>query len=129
MTPWLRYLLFQIPGWIITAAVLFSLWHWQFIPAWLAVIGFFGWVLKDLLLYPFLRRAYETDAKSGSAALVGARGIAEQDLAPQGYIRVRGELWRAVASPPHRVVSAGTEVEIVSADGMQLFVRPVADDR
>jgi membrane protein implicated in regulation of membrane protease activity len=128
VSPWLRYLLFQIPGWIITAAVLGSLWHWQFIPKWLAVVGFLGWLLKDLLLYPFLRLAYETDIKTGSAALVGARGIAEQDLAPHGYIRVRGELWRAVASPPDRVVSAGTEVEIVDADRMRLSVRAIASD-
>lgn len=121
-------MLFQIPGWIIAATILVGLWHWEYLPAWLAAIGFFGWVLKDLLMYPLLRRAYETDVKSGSAALVGARGIAEQELAPQGYIRVRGELWRAVAAPPHQAVSAGAEVEIVSADGMRLFVRPVAGD-
>jgi membrane-bound serine protease (ClpP class) len=126
VSPRLKYLIFQIPGWVITAAVLERLWHWQFIPKWLAVVGFCGWVLKDLLLYPFLRRAYETDIKTGSAALVGARGIAEEDLAPHGYIRVRGELWRAVVSPPDQVVNAGAEVEIVSADGMRVFVRTIA---
>lgn len=122
----LKYLVFQIPGWMITAAILGSLWHWQFIPKWLAVLGFFAWVLKDLLLYPFLRPAYETGVKTGSAALVGARGVAEENLAPQGYIRVRGELWRAVATPADQVVNAGTEVEIVGADGMRVFVRPIA---
>ncbi|HEX9787695.1 MAG TPA: NfeD family protein, partial [Candidatus Binatia bacterium] len=122
------YLLFQIPGWMITATVLAILWHWQFIPRWLAVAGFFGWLLKDLLLYPFLRRAYETDVKAGSAALVGAKGVAEEELAPHGYIRVRGELWRAVASPPDQVVNAGAVVEIVGADGMRVFVRPIATD-
>jgi membrane protein implicated in regulation of membrane protease activity len=124
----LKYLVFQIPGWIITAAVLASLWHWQFIPQWLAVLGFFAWVLKDLLLYPFLRPAYETGVKTGSAALIGARGMAEENLAPHGYIRVRGELWRAVATPADQVVNAGTEVEIVSAEGMRVFVRPIAAD-
>ena len=124
----LKYLVFQIPGWIITAAVLASLWHWQFIPQWLAVAGFFAWVLKDLLLYPFLRPAYDTDIKTGSAALVGARGVAEEDLAPHGYIRVRGELWRAVATPADQVVNAGTTVEIVSADGMRVFVRAIANE-
>jgi membrane protein implicated in regulation of membrane protease activity len=104
------------------------LWHWQFIPKWLAGLGFLAWVLKDLLLYPFLRPAYETGVKTGSAALIGARGMAEENLAPQGYIRVRGELWRAVATPADQVVNAGTEVEIVSADGMRVFVRPIAAD-
>ena len=96
--------------------------HWEFIPQWLAVLGFVGWLLKDLLLYPFLRRAYEPGV-TGSARLVGSRGTAEGDLSPTGYIRVRGELWRAVVSPADHVIRSGTEVEIVSAERMEVFVR------
>ena len=124
MSPKIKYLLFQIPGWIITAIVLLMLSHWEFIPKWLAVLCFVAWLLKDLLLYPFLRRAYEPGV-TGSARLVGSRGVAEGDLAPTGYIRVRGELWRAVVSPADNVIRSGTEVEVVSADRMEVFVRAV----
>lgn len=124
MSPKIKYLLFQIPGWIITAIVLLMLLHWEFIPKWLAVLCFVAWLLKDLLLYPFLRRAYEPGV-TGSARLVGSRGVAEGDLAPTGYIRVRGELWRAVVSPADNVIRSGTEVEVVSADRMEVFVRAV----
>ncbi|HMA81488.1 MAG TPA: NfeD family protein, partial [Candidatus Binatia bacterium] len=124
VSPWLRYLIFQIPGWVIAAAVLFSLAHWQWIPAWLAIACVCGWVLKDLLLYRFVRRAYEPDL-TGVARLVGARGVAEGDLAPNGYIRVRGELWRAVVSPADGVITSGAEVEIVSAERMEVFVHVV----
>lgn len=81
-------------------------------------------MLKDLLLYRFVRRAYEPDL-TGVARLVGARGIAQGDLAPNGYIRVRGELWRAVVSPADGVIPSGAEVEIVSAERMEVFVRVV----
>jgi membrane-bound serine protease (ClpP class) len=84
----------------------------------------FGWLVKDLLLYRFVRRAYEPDL-TGVAKLVGDRGVAEVDLAPSGYIRVRGELWRAIVSPADNVVKSGTEVEIVSAEGMEVFVRAI----
>lgn len=124
MSPKIKYLLFQIPGWIITAIALLMLLHWKFIPKWLAVLCFVAWLLKDLLLYPFLRRAYEPGV-TGSARLVGSRGVAEGDLAPTGYIRVRGELWRAVVSPADNVIRSGTEVEVVSADRMEVFVRAV----
>ena len=117
-------MLFQIPGWILSAIFLVLLSPWEFIPQWLAVLGFVGWLLKDLLLYPFFRHAYEPGV-TGSARLVGSRGVAEGDLAPTGYIRVRGELWRAVASPADVVVRSGAEVEIVSAERMEVFVRPV----
>ena len=126
MSPWLKYFIFQIPGWVIAAALLAMLSHWDFITGWLAVGAFLAWLLKDLLLYPLLRRAYENDTKTGSAAMVGKTGVAEQDLAPHGYIRVRGELWLAVAAPPDRLVRAGTHVEVVSADRMRLSVRAIA---
>ena len=124
MSLWIKYLLFQIPGWIITATALAVLVHWVSLPKWLAVLGFFGWLLKDLLVYPFFRRAYEPGV-TGSARLVGSRGIAAGDLTPNGYIRVRGELWHAMVSPADRVVRSGTEVEIVGAERMEVFVRAV----
>jgi membrane-bound ClpP family serine protease len=124
MPPRIKYLLFQIPGWIISALVLMLLWHWKLIPKWLAVLCFFGWLLKDLLVYPFFRRAYEPGI-TGSARLVGSRGVAQGDLAPTGYIRVRGELCRAAVRPADQVVRSGAEVEIVSAERMEVFVRAV----
>jgi membrane-bound serine protease (ClpP class) len=125
VSPPLKYVLFQIPGWIMSGAFLALLVHWELIATWLAVLGFVLWLVKDLVLYPFFRRAYEPSA-TGSATLVGALGVAEGNLAPAGFIRVRGELWRAVASPADKVVPAGTEVEVVKAERMELFVRPVA---
>lgn len=122
MSPPIKYLLFQIPGWIIAAAILTALVHWEFFTKGIAVLCFFGWLLKDLLLYPFFRRAYEPGV-TGSARLVGSKGIAEGDLTPRGYIRVRGELWRAVASPADHVLRSGTEVEIIGAERMEVFVR------
>jgi membrane protein implicated in regulation of membrane protease activity len=76
-----------------------------------------------------LRRAYEADRKSGSQALVGARSVAQERLDPRGYVRVRGELWNAVANPIDRVIFAGTEVEIVGADGMEVVVTARGKDR
>ena len=122
MSPPIKYLLFQIPGWIIAAAVLTALVNWELLTKGIAVLCFFGWLLKDLLLYPFFRRAYEPGV-TGSARLVGSKGIAEGDLTPKGYIRVRGELWRAVASPADHVLRSGTEVEIIGAERMEVFVR------
>jgi membrane protein implicated in regulation of membrane protease activity len=122
MSPWIKYLLFQIPGWIIAATVLALLVRWESLSKSLAVVCFIGWLVKDLLVYPFFRRAYEPSV-TGSARLVGSKGIAEGDLNPNGYIRVRGELWRAVVRPGDQVVKSGAEVEVVSAERMEVFVR------
>jgi membrane protein implicated in regulation of membrane protease activity len=129
MSTWQRYLLFQIPGWLIAAAVLLGLSHWKLLPPWLGIVCFFAWVLKDLMLYPLLHRAYQTNVKTGLQALVGARGFAHDDLSPKGFVRVQGELWNARALPADQMIVAGTEVEIVSAERMTVFVRTVAPNR
>jgi len=125
VSTWLRYLLFQIPGWLLAAGVALALWRWEFLPPWLCIAGFCAWVLKDLALYPLLRRVYEIDRKTGAQTLIGARGFAQEDLAPSGFVRVRGELWSATALPSERAIAAGTEVEIVGAERMIVIVRAV----
>jgi membrane protein implicated in regulation of membrane protease activity len=124
-----RYLLFQIPGWIIAAGALAGLVHWELFPPWLSLLCFSGWVLKDLILYPITRTAYERGNKTGSEALVGTRGVAEGNLAPEGYVRIRGELWRAVTNPEDHGIASGTEVEVLSATHMKVLVRPVIADQ
>jgi membrane protein implicated in regulation of membrane protease activity len=123
MATLLRYLFFQIPGWVIAALVGLGLIHWEIVPTWVAVFGFSGWVLKDLAFYPLLRSAYETHVKFGSEALVGKTGVAQGELSPEGFVRVDGELWQAVADPAGLVITAGTEVEIVRAEGMKVVIR------
>jgi membrane-bound ClpP family serine protease len=110
------------------ALVLLVLRHNQMISSFGAAICFGAWVLKDWILYPWLRSAYEVSNRTGSKALIGCKGVTESHLAPEGFVRVRGELWRAVATPSDLKISTGIKVEIVDADGMKMFVRPLSDD-
>jgi membrane protein implicated in regulation of membrane protease activity len=122
VSPPIKYLLFQIPGWLVAAIILLLAVHWHWFTAPLAVAAFAVWVLKDLLFYPLLHRAYEP-GRTGAARLVGERGVVEGDLTPGGYVRVRGELWRAAAFPENQAIASGTEVEIIGAERMELTVR------
>ena len=70
-------------------------------------------------------RAQRRPVVTGAAGLVGSRGIAEERLAPAGRVRVRGELWSAVAGTD---VEVGTEVEITGVDQLTLRVRPIAKE-
>jgi membrane protein implicated in regulation of membrane protease activity len=128
MPTWFRYLLFQIPGWCLAALVLLLLGHYQMISFSGALICFAAWMLKDWILYPWLKNAYEVSTRTGSKTLIGYKGLTESHLAPEGLIRVRGELWRAVAMPRNVIIRTGVAVEIIDADGMTVFVRPVDED-
>jgi len=46
-----------------------------------------------------------------------------EDLDPEGYINVRGELWRAISATSP--IPAGVEVEICKLAGTKLVVKAV----
>ena len=122
-----RYWLLQVPGWVLLILVL-GLAHDRFdLPAWVGGIILLLWVAKDAILYPILKPGYETGVKTGSERLVGLIGIARQDLGPDGYVLVNGELWKAVADPLDTPIPAGADVRVNAARGMLLSVARVQD--
>ena len=120
-----KYLLLQIPGWAAAALILWLLWSWIGLPAWAAIGLFVADLAKDLVLYRFLRHAYADGPSEviGPEVLVGARGVAEGDLAPSGYVRVRGERWRAEALAPG--IAGGAAVIVRRVRGLSVQVEPL----
>jgi membrane-bound serine protease (ClpP class) len=57
---------------------------------------------------------------SGAEALAAESGVAESDLSPSGRVRVRGELWNAVAESP---VRRGEAVDVIAVRDLVLHVR------
>lgn len=117
----IRYLLLQLPGWCVVAAVLVALCHWMELPIAVATALFLLWVVKDALMFPVVRKSYEAGT-SPADHLIGARGIASQRLDPRGYVRVRGELWRAELVPGADPVPEGAEVVVRTVRGFTLIV-------
>ncbi len=54
------------------------------------------------------------------------KGIATEEINPEGMIRTRGELWKA-RSEDGSSIPAGSEVEIVRAETLKLWVRPLQE--
>jgi membrane protein implicated in regulation of membrane protease activity len=109
------------------ALLLSGLCHWLDLPLWAAIGLFALWMVKDFLLYPLVRSAYEPAARSASKQLIGAQGIARECLAPHGYVRIHGELWRATAEPPDRPILPGTPIRVREAEGLTLIVSADVD--
>ena len=53
-------------------------------------------------------------------SIVGSEGIVQQDLEPEGYVQVRGELWKASSTAGG--LKKGEEVIITGIDGLKLTV-------
>lgn len=118
-----KYLLLQLPGWGACALVLPWLWSRGMLSGPIALgIGIF-WVVKDLVLYPLLRSAYEPPGPIGAEALVGETAVVQRRLEPAGMVRLRAEIWSAEALGDIPV-EVGSEVRVERAEGLRLFVRP-----
>lgn len=120
-----RYLLFQLPEWTaVAAAAVVGVW-WLEAPSWIAVAITLSFLLKDVLLFPVLWRAYSTEPSDlvGEGNLLGASGMALAELAPSGYIRVGSELWRAELEEGEPPVPRGSRVCISGIRGLTVRVR------
>lgn len=122
MKTFVRYLLFQIMGWVLLAGFLSVLVIGDAVPLWAAVGFFLFWLVKDLAFYPLVRSSYEKDVKTGAEKLVGRRGVVQEPLAPEGYIKIDGELWRAQAKPTDQTIPQGSPVRVRGAQGLTLIV-------
>jgi membrane protein implicated in regulation of membrane protease activity len=123
----LRYLLFQLPGWLLLGAGAVFLYRGFGVSPWLGTGALALWVLKDLVLFPFVKNAYRRDAPS-ERRLVGLRGIAAQRLEPEGWVRIRGELWAARLAPGCAPVETGGTVAVRDVEGLTLVVEPAPRD-
>jgi membrane-bound serine protease (ClpP class) len=87
---------------------------WSLLPV-ILVFAAFTIALVRLVLQSQRRRA-----RTGSEGLLGQGGRAEGELAPEGWVVVQGERWRARASER---VAAGESVVVEAVEGLQLRVR------
>ena len=119
---YLRYILLNIPGLIAVILILMIIQHWVVLPAWLfwGIIGF--WIIKDVVLFPVVWRAYDWERPGRSRSMVGEYGVARDQLGPSGYVQVRGELWRAEKLDDGPPIEAGQPVQIIKMEGLTLFV-------
>ncbi|HEY6447404.1 MAG TPA: nodulation protein NfeD [Acidobacteriaceae bacterium] len=89
-----------------------------------AVAAGLAFGLITTLLVRLAWRARRNKVLIGPEALVGAVGVVQRAIAPQGQILVHGELWLATAPAP---VPAGETVRVRAVEGLTLLVEPVQE--
>jgi membrane protein implicated in regulation of membrane protease activity len=117
-----RYTLFQIPGWVGAGLILYGVYNWFGLAGWIAIAFFAAFVAKDFILYRFVRHAYEARWNPGPVELIGQRGISLEEVAPSGYVRVRGELWKAEVARGAGPVPADAPIRVQAVRGDTLLV-------
>ena len=119
---YIRYILLNIPGLAAVILIFIIIQHWVALPVWLfwSIIAF--WIIKDVLLFPVVWRAYDWERPGRSRSMIDEFGVARERLAPSGYVQVRGELWRAEKVDDGPPIEPGQAVKIIDMKGLTLFV-------
>jgi membrane-bound serine protease (ClpP class) len=120
----LRYARYQIPDVAIFALILFILHQWVGLSLWLFIGLVTLWMVKYLVVFSFVWRAYDKPRPGDVTSLIGTQGVAEERLDPSGYVRVHGELWRAEVIGKTMAIEKGQTVLIEKADGLTILVKP-----
>lgn len=118
----IRYAVLQVPGLVVLILILVLIKRFLVIPDgvfWGIIIV---WVLKDVALYPFVWRAYDTGRHGKKDPMIGRTGTAVERLSPGGYVKIRGELWKAELFDTRAVIEKGEPVKVHKIDGLMLIV-------
>jgi len=120
-----KYALLQIPGifMVVVGAILAR--RWLDLPVWIVWVAVSIWVVKDIVLFPFLWRAYDNKPRPGDPySMIGSQGIAQERLAPSGYALVGRELWRVEVMETGSPIEKGEAVRVREINGLTLMVEP-----
>ena len=118
----LKYTLLQIPALALIILILVLLQQWVAIPTYVVWGIPILWLLKDIILFPLTWRSYESSNQRDPHPMVGQPGIAQQTLAPSGYVRVGGELWLAEIVGDEGSIEKGERVRVREINGLKLLV-------
>jgi membrane protein implicated in regulation of membrane protease activity len=116
-----RYSLLQLPGLAFIICILFVIRPWFDFS--LGVIGIVALVsiAIDILLFFITWPSYDWEQKD---TLVGKTGIALSRIDPAGYIRIRGEQWKAELMEKSYPVEKGGKAIVCAREGLVLHVQP-----
>ena len=87
-----------------------------------ALVGAIGLSLVTMIV-----RAQRRPVTTGVEGMIGAMVVASTALLPEGRVSYQGEDWTAVLEAPATAADPGTELCIVSVEGLCLHVRPFVD--
>jgi membrane-bound ClpP family serine protease len=92
------------------------------IPNWSIIVIISLWIVKDIVLFPKVWRAYAYNDNRPMNEFIGLEATVADGLHPAGYVRVHGELWKAEVSDRRQTLKRGERTRVVDSSGMTLIV-------
>ena len=106
---------------VIVAAILWGLPRiGVYIPVWGTVLICIAFAVYGIVMYRIGSRALRRKLTPGFTDMIGTEGRVVSRLSPEGFVRIKGELWEAKAEEGS--IDTGIDVIVVKQSGMLLIV-------
>lgn len=79
------------------------------------------WLVYGVVIYRIGSRALRREPLVSLPDMLGGRGKVVSQLAPEGLVRIKGELW--VAKSVEKKIDVGQKIIVVEQDGLKLVVQ------
>jgi membrane protein implicated in regulation of membrane protease activity len=112
---------------LLAAVVLWLLPHFNVnIPLWGLAILMIALAVYSGVMYRVGRQTFFIRPKVAAENIIGSEGTVTKPLAPEGYVKVQGVLWKAICNELD--LGVGDEVEVIGMEGLRLVVKPKKGD-
>ncbi|MCX6009652.1 MAG: hypothetical protein NTW48_06430 [Chloroflexi bacterium] len=124
----LWYTVQTILGWMLEESILVVVVLWLLprfnvnLPLWVLGILMIALAVYSSVMYRIGKLTFLMKPKVAAEAIIGNEGKVTKRLAPEGYVKVQGVLWKATCSESE--LEVGDEVLVVGIEGLRLLVRP-----
>ena len=92
------------------------------LPLWVLILLLVGVAAFSMIFYRFIAPVLKKKPLTGRETMIGLEGKAVTPLTPEGFIKVRGEFWKA-SSTDDTAINNDEEVTVVGLEGLKLLVR------
>ena len=98
------------------------------LPAWVLWLALVVFAIYSYIMYRIGHPTISYKKVNAPESIVGSTGVVEKALTPDGFVRVRGELWKARSDDGN--LAKDQEVTVSGIDGLKLTVnRRLTDHR
>lgn len=107
---------------------IYAIWRWVLlefnieIPLYVVILIMTAWAAFSIGIFIVVTRALRRPQIPGLPSMVGSVGRVVSPLAPEGLVRIKGEIWTAVLDEGEKA-GVGEEVTVTDMDGLRLHVR------
>ncbi|WP_291323626.1 NfeD family protein [Desulfonatronospira sp.] len=123
----IRYAALQVPGFLIAVILLNYARDQGWISGFTVILILAVLVAKDVVLYPFFKKALQPGPTDMVTRLHGKRGKVVNPLDPEGQVNINGVIWNA-KSIDGMMVEAGSRVLVSGHKGLTLYVHRCNDN-